>query len=164
MTTTALVVSKEIKATGLMNYEPYEFILNEENTHFKFQSVGKRGVFDKAIAFTLIGDNIYNLALLDFDPIAQNYTDQNVTDNGDMPEVLATVMAIIQDYLNQHPERKVYLVGNSRSRTRLYQIAISKVIDQMSDIAVLGYYNSGWIQFEPNMLFESFLIIKIILD
>lgn len=152
------------KATGVMNYEPYEFIFNEENTHFTFQSIGKRGVFDKAIAFTPIGDNIYNLALLDFDPEDQNYTDQNVTDNGDMPLVLATVMTIILDYLNQFPDRKVYLIGNSRSRTRLYQIAISKVINQISDITVLGYYNSQWIQFEPNKVFDSFLIIKISLD
>jgi hypothetical protein len=147
-----------------MNYKPYPFILNEENTHFKFLSTGKRGVVEKAITFTLIEDDVYNLALLDFDPLTQNYTDQNITDNGDMPEILATVMAIIKDYLSQHTHHKIYLIGNTLSRTRLYQIAIGKVIHQLQDLCVLGYYKAEWIQFEPNTPFESFLIVKISVD
>ena len=143
-----------------MGYEAYPFIFNEENTHFKFQSIGKRGVFEKAIAFTLIEDNIYNLALLDKDPVTQDYSDTSVTDNGDMPEVLATVMAITREYLNQYPDRRIYLVGNTASRTRLYQIAINKVADQIEDLIVFGYFNFQWSKFEPNRSFESFLIIK----
>ncbi|WP_149242370.1 DUF6934 family protein [Dyadobacter sp. 32] len=143
-----------------MDYEAYPFRLNEENTHFKFQSIGKRGVFEKAIAFTLIEDNIYNLALLDRDPVTQDYTDKSITDNGDMPVVLSTVMAIIRDYLNQYPDRRIYLVGNSPSRTRLYQIAINKVSGQIDDLVVFGYSNFEWTKFEPNRSFESFLIIK----
>lgn len=147
-----------------MNYEAYPFKLNEENTHFKFLSEGKRGLVEKVVAFSLIDDNIYNLALLDFDKVTQDYTDQSVTDNGDMPEVLATVMAIVRDYLDQYPERKIYLVGNTAARTRLYQIAINKVIDQIHDLTILGYHNFEWIVFEPNVSFEGFLIVKINVD
>lgn len=143
-----------------MDYEPYPFSLNEENTHFKFQSIGKRGVFDKAIVFSQIDHNIYNLALLDHDPATQDYTDKSVTDNGDMPIVLSTVMSVIREYLNQYPDRKIYLVGNSPSRTRLYQIAISKVLGHLEDLTVSGYADFEWSKFEPNRSFESFLIEK----
>jgi len=148
-----------------MNYEAYPFSRNEQNNSFQFQSTGKRGTFEKAIAFSLITDNIYNLALLDFNPLMQDYTDDSITDNGDMPEIMATVMAVAIDYLNDFPDRRIYLTGNTASRTRLYQIAISKVLKSISQyVTVLGYYNDLWIPFEPNMNFEGFLVTKNFID
>jgi len=148
-----------------MNNKSYPFRYNEDFTQFDFQSIGKRGVFEKAITFSIISENIYNLALMDFDPISHAYNDQSVTDNGDMPEILATVMITIIDFLDRYPERKIYLVGNSKSRTRLYQIAINKALMQIKkDLTVLGYYENEWIAFEPNRKFESFLIGRNFLD
>ncbi|WP_374756422.1 DUF6934 family protein [Dyadobacter flavalbus] len=109
-----------------MHYEAYTFSRNEQNNSFHFQSTVKRGTFEKAVAFSLITDNIYNLALLDFDPLTQDYVDDSVTDNGDMPEILATVMRIMIEFLNDYPDRRIFLTGNTSSRTRLYQIAITK--------------------------------------
>lgn len=142
-----------------MNYEAYPFLPNEEKTQFQFTSIGKRGVFSKAVVFSFIEADIYNLALLDVDPVTKEISDTSVTDNGDMPEVLATVMAIANDYLGKYPNCSIYLVGNTASRTRLYQIAISKVIDQIeAPLRVLGYTSSKWVPFEPNRTFEGFLI------
>jgi hypothetical protein len=56
-----------------MHYEAYNFSRNEQNNTFKSQSIGKRGKFEKAIAFSLIEDDIYNLALLDLNPLMQDY-------------------------------------------------------------------------------------------
>lgn len=144
-----------------MQYEAYPFVLNEQETHYKFQSVGKRGVFDKAIAFSEIAPNVYNLALLDYDLTTQDYVDDSVTDNGDMPEIMATVMAIILKYLEEHPSRMVVLTGNSESRNRLYQIAIGKVIGAMQEILlILGYNGDEWSVFEPNGSYQSFLVAR----
>ena len=124
-----------------MHYEAYAFSRNEQNSTFKFQSIGKRGKFEKAIVFSLITDNIYNPALLDFNPLTQDYTDDSITDNGDMPAILATVMRVIFGYLTDFLDHRIYLVGNTASRTRLYQIAINKVFPSTNDcINVSGYY------------------------
>lgn len=146
-------------------YQAYPFLANEATGHFKFQSVVKRGTFEKTIELTKLAPDQYNLALLDFDPGTQDYTDNSVTDNGDMPEILATVMAVVLDYLSQYPERSIIITGNSSSRTRLYQIAIRKIFDQVQDLlTVLGYKNEEWQSFEPNQSYESFLIARKYLD
>ncbi|MCF0053927.1 hypothetical protein LXM25_27885 [Dyadobacter sp. LJ53] len=88
---------------------------------------------------------------MDFDPVTQDYIDDSVTDNGDMPEIMATVMAVILHYLNEHPARRIVLTGNSKSRNRLYQIAIGKVLEVVQkDLHILGYDGNEWLSFEPN--------------
>ncbi|MCE7069546.1 hypothetical protein LZG74_04505 [Dyadobacter sp. CY327] len=144
-----------------MQYEAYPFVLNEAETHYKFESIGKRGVIEKAISFSKLSIDVYNLALLDFDPVTQNYIDDSVTDNGDMPEIMATVIAVILNYLNEHPARRIVLTGNSKSRNRLYQIAIGKVWEVVQeDLQILGFNGVEWLTFEPNGSFESFLIAR----
>ena len=144
-----------------MNYKPYIFRSDEENTSFHFQSVGKRGVFDKLILIRPLSEEHYNLSLLDYDINTQEYSDISVTDNGDMPEVLATVMKAILLFLDRYPDKKVNFQGSTGSRTRLYQIAISQIYpDIKKDLTIYGWKNSEWIAFEPNLSFESFLIGK----
>ncbi|WP_353721835.1 hypothetical protein [Dyadobacter sp. 676] len=108
---------------------------------------------------------IYNLALLDFDLVTQDYVDDSITDNGDMPEVLATVMAVFLDHLSQFPRSGIIITGNRPSRTRLYQIAINKTGDDVKrQLKILGYQRSKWRIFEPNQSYESFLIARNLVD
>lgn len=101
------------------------------------------------------------MALLDYNPFTNEFSDISVTDNGDMPEVIATVITIIQDFLNSNPGQKVYFEGSTATRTRLYQIAISQVFDPgESDLLIEGYKDEQWIVFEPNIRFEGFLVKK----
>lgn len=144
-----------------MEYKAYPFSINEDNLHFRFLSVGKRGVFEKVVVFSHIENKFYNLALLDRDPLTQDYSDRTISDNGDMPEILATVLSIMIEFLDKRPECSIYLTGNSASRTRLYQIAINKILPDIgSEIFVYGLLNSNWIEFEPNKTFEGFLVSK----
>ncbi|WP_342088350.1 DUF6934 family protein [Dyadobacter sp. OTU695] len=146
-------------------YEAYPFVLNEGKTHYHFQSIGKRGVFEKAIEFSPLNDNVYNLALLDFNPETGEYSDDTITDNGDMREVLATVLKIALQFLAQNPYQTVFIQGNSDSKTRLYQIALGKLFpDVHVFLLIKGYKNGQWSDFEPNGSFESFLIERKLLD
>lgn len=147
-----------------MNYKPYTFRSDEEYTSFHFQSVGKRGIFDKLILIRQLSEEHYNLALLDYNMNTREYSDVSITDNGDMPEVLATVMKAILLFLDKYPDRKLNFQGSTKPRTRLYQIAINKIYpDIKNDLTIYGWKNSEWIVFEPNLSFESFLIGKRII-
>jgi hypothetical protein len=144
-----------------MNYKPYTLLANKENTRFQFQSIGKRGIFEKVILFNQISDDIYNLALLDYNPNSQQYDHLSVTDNGDMPEILTTVVKAITEFLNEYQGKEIYFEGSTPSRTRLYQIAINKIyILDYQDLIIKGLKNEEWYQFEPNVNFEGFLIKK----
>jgi hypothetical protein len=142
-------------------YDAYPVQFDNENARFLFQSIGKRGIFDKAVFITPVAPDVQNLALLDYDPATNDYSDQPITDNGDMAEVIATVISIIKRFLDSNPGQKIYFEGNTPARTRLYQIAISKVYDpEHSDLLISGYKNNHWTSFEPNVSFEGFLIEK----
>lgn len=145
----------------VMNYKPYTLNINKDNTRFQFQSIGKRGVFEKIIQFRPLSDAIYNLALLDYNPLTHQENDLSITDNGDMPEVLATVMKAIKLFFIYYPDKAVYFKGSSKSRTRLYQISINKTyLDIEKDLIIYGSISNGWVPFEPNLSFDSFLIVK----
>jgi hypothetical protein len=144
-----------------MQYEAYPFVYNKENTRFKFQSKGKRGVFEKVVFITPISDEMYNLALVDYNAATNEYSDQTITDNGDMPQVLATVLKTINSFLDTQPDKAIYFEGSSPARTRLYQIAIAKVYDyDESEFLIFGRKDEIWLAFEPNVSFEGFLIRK----
>ncbi|MCF0061240.1 hypothetical protein MUK70_18530 [Dyadobacter chenwenxiniae] len=144
-----------------MQYEAYPFIYNAENTRFQFQSIGRRGVFEKVVFITPISDEVYNLSLVDYNVASGEYSDQTITDNGDMPEVLATVLKAIEAFLDTQPDKAIYFEGSSFTRTRLYQIAITKVFDHdKSQFLIFGRKGETWLLFEPNVNFEGFLIRK----
>lgn len=144
-----------------MNYEAYNVESSLDNTRFQFQSIGKRDVFEKVIFITPLSGEVYNLSLVDYQPATGLYSDMSVTDNGDMREVLATVIMVILDVFDINPHYKLYFEGSTPSRTRLYQISISKIYDPItSDLIIQGYKDGEWLKFEPNINFEGFLIGK----
>ena len=144
-----------------MNYKSYTLHTSKGNTRFQFQSIGRRGTFEKVILLDLLDDDIYNLALLDYNPVSQKYSDLSITDNGDMPEILATVIKAITAFLNQYQNKKIYFEGSTRSRTTLYQIAINKVYNSNNQGLIIRVLkNEEWHPFEPNINFEGFLIEK----
>ena len=91
-----------------MKYEPYKLHADKENTRCQFQSIGKRGIFEKVILFTPLSELTYNLALLDYNPADHKYDDLSVTDNGDMPVILSTSFAAISFFYEQ-PSKYIHL-------------------------------------------------------
>lgn len=145
----------------MQQYKAYLTESNAENTRFQFQSSGKRGVFEKVILFTPLTFDIFNLSLVDYDAAKGNYNDISVTDNGDMPEVLVTVISTIHQFLDSNPDKRIFFKGSTPTRTRLYQIAISKIYHpESSDLLISGFKDGQWFAFEPNINFEGFLIEK----
>jgi hypothetical protein len=121
-----------------MNYEPYPLRATDQNTRFQFQSIGKRGIYEKVISFSPLNDVVFNLALLDYNPSTGEENDLSVTDNGDLHEIMVTLMKAIRLFLDQNPEKLIYFQGTTKSRTRLYQIAVSKVYSMIDDELILN--------------------------
>lgn len=85
---------------------------------YTFVSVGRHGEIPKIVIFQEIEENFFNLFLGDFinDTVG---SDQNITDNGDMPKVMATVIQILKLFLSRHANAAVSITGSEWIRKRL---------------------------------------------
>jgi hypothetical protein len=83
-----------------MNKEGYTIFSQEPNL-YSFVSSGKNGEIVKAVAFVELLPNTFNLALLDYDADTKSWSDLASTNNGDMPKVMTTVVAIIHESIHR---------------------------------------------------------------
>ncbi len=114
-------------------------------SEYKFVSTGIHGAIPKVVVFDLMfaGENIYNVALLDI--LKDGTSDTNVSNNGDMREILATVTKIIIDYTNAYPERKIFFTGSDieGKRNSVYNRAIREFYSDLNDyFTIEGYIDA----------------------
>ena len=142
-----------------MELGKYELMFNEVLSRFTFTSVGLKGEIKKAIQFYEAGPfGYYNLFFGDVDEETGKINDSIITNNGDTNMVLATVIAAVYAYSEKYPFRWIYAKGISPSRTRLYQMGISKYLEQgKKDFELHGFINGQWQPFEKGINYESFL-------
>jgi hypothetical protein len=72
------------------------------------------------------GRECFNLFLGDWDEEINSANDFIVSNNQDSQKVLVTVAQIVLDFTKSYPNATIYANGNTPSRTRLYQMGISK--------------------------------------
>jgi hypothetical protein len=145
-----------------MEENPYPFHLKNLDARYEFDSVSNEKIVHKAVTFTQIPvSGFYNLALLDILADGKE-SDMAVSDNQDLPTILATVIKIVEEFLNKFPEKIVTFKGSDNRRTRLYRIVISKEIDKIQEkFIVLGLLEDGEYElFKINQNYRAFLIIK----
>ncbi len=89
-----------------------------------------------------------------------------ISDNGDRNKILATVAITAFTFIERYPDKKIYFKGADKVRTRLYQMAINKAYDELSDMFVIqgDFSESAGINklypFERNINYEAFVITK----
>ena len=145
-----------------MEENPYPFYLKNLEARYEFDSVSNEKIVRKAVTFTQTPiEDIYNLALLDILADGKE-SDMAVSNNQDLSTVLATVIKIIEEFLNKFPEKIVTFKGSDDRRTRLYRIVISKEIYKIQEkFMVLGLLENGEYElFQVNQSYRAFLIIK----
>lgn len=104
---------------------------------------------------------IYNLGFGDLNPETGEIDDIVVSDNGDEEVVLSTVVATIHMFFDKHPKAQVYLSGSTKSRTRLYRIAINKYYELFSSrFEIMGELETDFERFIKNKeyTYEGYLI------
>jgi len=143
-----------------MDQPKYEFRRTNE-LHFDFISVGKKGEIYKRVTFIELEYGFFNMGLGDLNPESAEVDYFSVSDNGDRNTILATVSEIIESFFELYPTHTIYFKGTSRSRTRLYQMAINHFYEELSErFHVLGELDDKMTRFKRNTNYKSFLILK----
>jgi len=143
-----------------MDQSKYEFRKTNE-LHFDFISVGKKGEIHKRVTFIELEYGFFNMGLGDLNPESAEVDYFSVSDNGDRNNILATVSEIIVSFFELYPSHTIYFKGTSRSRTRLYQMAINHFYDELSErFHILGELDDKMTRFKRNTNYKSFLILK----
>jgi hypothetical protein len=145
-----------------MNYDVYtEIEADSKYSRFEFMSEGYNGKIPKRIEFTSTQwPGVYNLA---FGDIKENgdLDDLIISNNGDRNKILATIVKVVESYTNKYPDRWIYFEGSTEHRTRLYRMAISIYLDELSILfeffaEVKGQV--GYVKFCKELNVNAFLI------
>jgi hypothetical protein len=117
-----------------MNLQRYNYFTNDYDV-YEFFSDGPNGVIKKVVVFTQISDTeppIYNLAFGDVHPVTGKLDDSVISNNGDGDIVLATVANTISTFCDHYGSHFIYAEGSTASRTRLYQMGIANLWNEIS--------------------------------
>jgi len=123
-----------------MEIGKYEINQTNERRYW-FISTGRNGHIAKVVDFQeTIEINVFNLAMGDFINGKIDY--ENVTDNGDAIQVLATIATIVEHYTSFFHGHSIFITGDTPVKTRLYQMHILHNLDeiQKSGYLVKGYW------------------------
>jgi hypothetical protein len=153
-----------------MTVEKYPTESTVSKLIFSFKSVGIK-IIEKKVIFTPIEDsenyglppmiNLYNLAFGDWDESVEDIDDTVRSNNGDTDKVLATVANTVIEFWAEYPNLPLFLTGSTPSRTRKYQIGISKNYAEINEKAdVYGMFNYKWERYRTNKNYDAFLILK----
>jgi hypothetical protein len=143
-----------------MKYESYDAVrIADDLSSTDFISTGKHGERLKRVWFMPSNiENIYNLVFGNL--IAEDEVDDfSVNDNGDRNKILATVAQAVNKYTKRYPERMIYFIGSTQSRTRLYRMAIGLNFEDLSlTFDIFAKTTNGIVPFCKNMEVIAFFI------
>jgi hypothetical protein len=144
-----------------MHLKRYDYFASNDFQSYSFYSDGPKGRIKKTVVYSKIQQEpvIYNLAFGDEDFTTGKINDNIVSDNDDRDIILATVAGTVYSFCERYGNEFIHVKGSSPSRTRLYQMGISGLLDEISiDFDVYGYKNRGWYTFQKNVNYEAFLV------
>jgi hypothetical protein len=143
-----------------MKLPRYPLRSSENLMTFEFNSIGPKGTIVKLIQYSETNlKGVYNLAFGDKDIHTGQIDDYVISNNEDSEKVLATVVASVYAFTDQHPDAYVYATGSTLARTRLYRMGISKYLDEViEDFDIYGEFDSDWHPFTREVDYMSFLV------
>ncbi|MEP7371749.1 MAG: hypothetical protein ABI675_00075 [Chitinophagaceae bacterium] len=145
-----------------MHLEIYPFIKRPESYYYEFFSEGPNGSIKKVVEFYRLQERkqeVYNLAFGDWDEIAHRINDLSITNNADRDKVLATVAATVMEFMREHPGAIIFATGSTASRTRLYQMGIARILNDITLLfEIQGYLSDTWQPFQKGVNYNAFLL------
>lgn len=139
---------------------------------YTFNSVGPKGIIELRIIISKDDqeESIYhNLAFGVWNKALDDIDDTIALRNGDMDQILATVAQTALLFLKNNPQSLLYIQGSNSTRTRKYQMGISKYASMVpSNLEVLGLINEKlsnealptwkWEHFKTDTNYHAFLL------
>lgn len=138
----------------------YSFEYSPNALRFEFESVSSKKRIRKVVEYTPIPENpkIFNLGFGDLMENG-NIDDLVVSDNDDLELILSTIVKTIFKFFEFRPKNIIIFIGSTKSRTRLYQIAIAKHIEEAEKSLVIRGVRNGIIEkFVKGVNYDAFLI------
>ena len=129
---------------------------------FEFYSEGINGRIKKQVIFKAFPEDntVYNLGFGDVTETG-DINDVAITNNGDKDKVLKTVCVIVLQFLTVNHNKFVFAIGSSFSRTRLYNMGISKYLEILSEeVLIFGFKDEKWEEFKKGNNYGAFLVKK----
>lgn len=148
-----------------MNLDSYNYQIDESFQTYEFISDGPNGKITKVVSYTAFGiingEIAYNLGFGDLDQETGTISDMVVTNNKDSLLVLATVAQTIVEFSDHFGKQWIRVKGRTYSRTRLYQIGVSGIWDNIKDeFELYGLKGDRYEPFRKNVNYDAFLIRK----
>lgn len=142
-----------------MNQPRYQITSDKNLFSFEFVSKGKNGDIHKIVLFEPTDyPELFNLVLADMNIDTGILDDNNVSNNGDLSLILATVVSAIYKFTEHNPEAIIYIHGNSRTRNRLYRMCISRHLRELeNDFYIFGETLGNWEQFSKDKEYQVFI-------
>lgn len=145
-----------------MKIATYPFVKQPESYYYEFYSEGPNGSIKKVVEYFRLQEldaEVFNLAFGDWDEDNHRINDLSISNNADRVKVLATVAATVTDFMEDHPNAIIIAAGSTSSRTRLYQMGIAKVLDEIGQgFEIQGYINNSWRPFQRGVNYSAFLL------
>ncbi|MCF0050926.1 hypothetical protein LXM25_12710 [Dyadobacter sp. LJ53] len=141
-----------------MKHKFYPYRASGDFLRFTFESISEQRIVRKKAEFVPISPVLYNFAFGDVID-DEEINDLAVTNNKDTYTVLATVIRIIQDFLSSNEDKLVYFQGSTPSRTRMYQIILTKEMANWEEkFTVYGVIDGEMMPFKIDFRFDAFII------
>jgi hypothetical protein len=96
----------------------YNYIDIKDKIEYLFASKGKQGTIIKIVSFTLLEDNLWNLAFGDVRK--GNFDGSIISNNHDLLKIIGTVAKITYEFSATFPLRNIYIKPVDEKRKRLY--------------------------------------------
>jgi hypothetical protein len=151
-------IEKKISNPSQMDDTLYECLFERLGQMFTFKSTGKQTIFKIVLFNPTTEPNIYSVTLGNLQDDAS--IDVSAKDgNGDGEFVLSTVAKAIAFFLSDYPEASIIIEGTTPIRTRLFQIAISRELDDLGTyFDIRGLDGTKLEIFQPGKTYQGFVI------
>jgi hypothetical protein len=116
-----------------MEKPTYPIETSENGYWHEFESISDQKIIKKAVGFYPYrnDESLVELVFGDIQPDGSLNVYQ-VSNNNDMPIIIATVIQTIYRFLELYPDKTVTFIGSSTARNRLYRAVISKILMENS--------------------------------